>query len=528
MLPGAFMLVARFGADTILIGDRAGRVRVYFTTVEQGGVERGILCGTEAKRLAAYRRSGPLLDVLALELAVSGIERYGDRVPLGGVAVVPPGWLLRIGPGGHRLERWDDASRTASFALTAEGVEPAMVADVAHIAEHANGLSGDVSGGLDSRTLIRLASWHASLDAITYADFPDSDDVRYAREFAASANPPVRHHVIARSPRTLDYSGLGDLASLPVTDLPSCDVVELASHRAIFELAASLGSTDHMLGVGADQVLAARPSKLIGLMRVSRRRAVVEAVLLARQRRASAGAVLAALRRVHDMSYRESLLRVARAIEAGEVDALDPRDAWREDLTWCMPTAAAGWLTADAAHLVGEHLRRLAETPPVYPDAEAAREWQEVRRFAANFAGFRDTAADLGLELHMPYLHAQLLDCLRLPGHVREPRGSSKPLVRQAMADTLGPALATPTTHGTLVNTNQLGLREHRQSLRELVACSVLVREGIFKASAVRHAMERSIAGIGGRTLWIAPFAATEVWLAQLDLRHSAWWKEER
>jgi asparagine synthase (glutamine-hydrolysing) len=527
MLPGSWVMVARVGSDTVVLGDRAGLSRAYFAPVDLDTATRGVLWSNEAKRLAAYLHAGPRLDVLALDLVVSGIELYGGGVPLERVETVPPGWLLRVGPDRDGLERWDAPATLASFEQTAALVAPTLVDAVAGVAQSAGVLSADLSGGLDSRALSTLGAQHRGLDVITYSDYPDSEDLRYAQQFA-QRYPALRQHVITRDHSTLHYAGLDDPAALPVTDLPSEDVLGLSSHQAVFECAAGLGSSDHMLGLGGDQVLASRPGKLFAQRRASRLKAIAGAFRLARDQRAPVTGVLGALERTGRTSYQQSLHHTARLLETGAIDPGLTCDAWRHELAWSTPASPASWLTPEWADQLSRRLHTLAEYPPAYTDAGAAHEWQEVRRFTANLAGFKAAAARVGLELHMPYFDAGMLECLRLPGYLREPSGTCKPLVRKGMATILGPALITPTIHGSLVNTYQLGLRAHQHSLRELVASSALVKAGIFRRDAVNHALERAIAGIGGRTVSMTPLLAAELWLRQLDLRHDTWWKQER
>lgn len=513
---GSYITSASRRGETVVVGDLAGAARVYFTPVHGG-----YLWTSAATPLADHVGGGLRLEALALELAVSGLELYGGKSPYERVCAVAPGDMLRMRGDGHVIEPRSREAAAASPEEVAERFAVLLPDAVIRRVRNARAASVDL-GGVDSGSLAVLAAGAGNITAITYADHPGSEDVRYARQVVADT-PGLRHVVVPRSPSSLHCSGLHDLGATPVVDLPSADLAYLGQTRAILRAAAQAGSSDHIIGLGGDEVLSAWPTSLVTMLELGGWSALRAAALWARWQRTSRVQMWLALARLASKSYPEALRELARSIGPDEIDA-DAPDDWRPHLAWCSPMRATRLLTPNAAARVSEGIVEYAACAPKNPDPDSLHSWQDIRRGAANTAGARAVAESLGLTLHTPFFdHEVLRLLLGVPAFLREPPGKWKPLLRENMADGLPDAITQRTTKGAINNTAYLGPARNADALRELVRSSILVELGVLDPVALEDETERVIAGIGGAGASLHRIVATERWLRRTA--SATWWE---
>jgi asparagine synthase (glutamine-hydrolysing) len=526
MLPGSFWTVVHGPAETVVLGDLMGR-RCVFVASSEGR----LVWATAATPLAALVGSEVRLERLVLELAVSGVPRSGGETVYAGVARVPPGSLLRITAQSHRIERWYTAGESIGFAQAQERFREWLPDGVRRTAPGGQ-RTADLSAGIDSGTVAVLAAQDRDLIAYTYVEDPLDDDLAVVSRIAAGA-PRMSHRVVQIDERMLHYRGLEDPASLPCTDLPATDVALTGPNRAILELAAEAGSTDHLKGDNGDLVLSARPTRLVSLLRAGESRAAFRAALTeARTERASATQLSVAALRMASGSYRSSLRRAARIVRARKVDPRVEPDYWQLMLNWAWPTCVAGCLTEAAAEWVAQQLDELADRTPEHPEPERALDWWEARRSAGGSAATRQLADGLGISLRTPYEDARILDlCLSLGGHEREPEGTFKPLATSGLADVLAPELARRGAKDRLLVTHasRRGIRRHRREIRGLVASdsSALVTAGVLDRRPVSTRLEALVDGSDTNASSLKDLVAVEVWAATRDLRRTTWWEED-
>ncbi len=519
---GSYVTIVQRPGETVVFGDLAGVARVYFATTDAG-----YLWATAATPLAAYLGARRRLDLLALDMAVTGVELYGGDVPYERVHAVPPGHVLRIDRARCATEPWYVPRRFVPdeppFPEAARQFRDLLADAVARrVASAGSTITGDFSGGLDSSALMCLAARGQRVVGITYADYPGAD---HAARLIASECPRLQRDVVHR---VLHYGELDSLTALPVTDLPSGDLAVLGPDRAILERAASFASSDHLIGVGGDELLTARYSALVTLLRGGRRReALRRALALSRDERIPAARMLLSLRRLAATPYPRALRHVAGIVGSGTADpAVEPED-W-QDIAWATPMAAAGWLTPEAARWISGRLLALAQDSCQYETPEALDDWQEIRRGASDIQGYRALARELGITIHTPYYDNELLArFLAMPGYAREPQGF-KPLATVGMADLLPPALVNTTSKddNNVILADELGLQQNADALRAFVSSSVLISEGIFQPFVVSAYVERAIAGVDTRHKSLGRFIAAELWARRSDLRRETWWEE--
>jgi hypothetical protein len=522
---GSYVSVISRPGEIIVLGDLAGSARVYYA-----GTPEGHVWTTAATPLAAFLGAGRRLEPLALDMAVHGLELYGGEVPYEGVTAVPPGHALRIRQGRARLERWHAhpaGLQEPEFAETATIFRELMLDAVARRVRRvpAGGrLTGDLSGGADSGALMCLAARLAGVTGLTYADF-ESAEADAAR--IASQVPGLSHEIIARDTATLHYRGIGHPGELPATDLPSGDLPVLGPDRAILDRAAALGSSDHLIGVGGDELLSARPSALCTLLRSGHRmRAFRGAVALSRRDRIPVRRTALALRLLARATYPDALRAAAMAIGSGTADAIVEPGDWQY-LAWATPTAAAGWLSLGGRAAVSGRLLELADAGAWYPTPEAREDWQEIRRGASDIQGYRALARSRGITVHTPFYDRPLLRLLDLPGHARELPPRFKALVTAGLRGHLPPAVAglIRKDDNNVLFTDQDGLRASAPALRALIASSALAEAGLIDRAALRAYADRAVAGVDTRHASLVRWAAAEVWLRDTDTRRVTWWE---
>jgi asparagine synthase (glutamine-hydrolysing) len=526
-LPGSFRAVVRSDAETVIVGDLVGRAPVYVASDDEGPV-----WATAATPLAALVGGTERPELVVLDMLASGIPQFGGEAPYTDVEVVPGGSLLRIGPGGHRVERWYRTGESLTLAQAGSSLREGLLGWSEWCGAAGGVWTADVSG-IDSSALAVLAARLRDVVGITRVDDADREAVEDVWRMVQSVTR--LHRRLVTSPGGVShFAGLGDPEALPFTDLPSSGLVQLAKERAVLEAAAAAGSTDHVKGWGGDLVFSARLASLAPLLRAGRPLpAIAAALAAARDERVSQMAVSLAIARLSGESYRHSLRRVARAVRKSRVDPAVEPDPWQLELNWAWPLCVAGMLTPEAARWASERLEQLAEQPPEQPDPARTIDWWVARRAVSRLSAVEALAASYGIAIHTPYLQTWTLDTclLRLIGERREPAGTFKPLATEQLASLIPAALASTTSKDRLRSRGgiQLGLRQHEDQLRALIASddSYLVRAGLLKRSAIADRLGTLLSGSDSTIRSLLLVVAAELWFAQRDLRLNTWWEED-
>jgi asparagine synthase (glutamine-hydrolysing) len=509
------------GTETVVFGDLAGAVIVYYT------VRDGELVWTTASDpLRDYADAEPDLDLFALDVVLAGIAPYGGTAPFDGVEVVPPGYALRIGIEGHSVERWYTPSPRATFDETAHRLGNAVTDGVRRRALRVSMLTADM-GGTDSAVLAALAGRFVDTLAFTYVDDEARGDLEHGQRVAASV-PRLTQEFLRGDSSALFYEGLRTPAALPLTDLPT--IISLSYFLELLSLcrAAQAGSTDHLFGVGGDETLSTGPETLSARLRAGR---VVSATrgafALACEDRGSVGSAMLGLLDSVSGSYSRSMRRAALAIGRNGVDPNRQLRTW-ELIDLVRPTFAAGWLTRAAAERLAQLTAHLAEVSQPWEDPAVARDLRGRWRTSLTLAGYRAAAREQGLTAHAPWTDtAVIVASHALPPWQREPRGQFKHLARVGLHGVV-PAVVTERTSKDLLGINQtkqLGARRNADGVRAVVASSRLVDAGIFDRALVTDSVEGMIAGTVTADQPVSILLAAELWLAQ---PRRNWWMEAR
>jgi hypothetical protein len=520
--PGSYLTVFSDPDETVVFGDLGGATPVYYAVVDGG-----VLWSTAATPLAAYVRDTPDLGMLALDLSINWIPPYGGGTPYEHVRAVPPGWALRIGRDGCSVQRWCAPLPRATFDQTAAAIAGQLVHGVARRVELGSPISGDF-GGTDSTILVALAARHVDTVGITYVDNPATTDVEHGKRVAL-AMPRLTRRLVPRSVDSLYYEGIGAPERLPQTDLPSTAFVYNAHSKAILEVALEAGSGHHLFGFGGDQALSSGPDTLVARLRDGR---ILSALALtatwARADRTSSWRAVRALAQgAVGGSYPRAVGRAASAIGPG---AIDDRDYafWELAFTPVRPTAAAGWVSTDAAPRVRTLAGRLAGEPALWEDPLVDADYRFRWRTSRSLDGYVELAAGLGIDLHAPWMDTELIRVSwALRGWDREPH-EFKQLARAGLREVLPPIVTERTGKDRLgiARTSQEGLGRHAAQVRELVESSRLVAAGVLDRARVRRGVE--IAVLGGVTAErsVDAVLAADLWLTRRPWASPEWWKE--
>ncbi|SFD63012.1 asparagine synthase-related protein [Streptomyces aidingensis] len=603
VFPGSYTAVARFGRRTAVPADLAGARPVF-----HAGWAGGTAYATAALPLADLTEAQLNVAYLAALLACPEVpEALGDGTPYAGVRRVPPGHALTLREGGSRdTADYEPAVPTVVAAPPLEreaavsGVRDALVEAVRtrlaaprHVPathapgpvpgigpqerraargepEPAPGVGADLSGGSASATLALLAAGLPGrpgtifgtgataagerLLAVTFNDLTAAggagriDRIAELERARAIADDPRFHHVVvAGGPESLPFA---DLDTVRLTDEPAPALVSAARHRS--RLAA--GSSDHLIGSGARQVLDAHPARLADLWLDRRRLQLLRPARALGRAGAEAGGPLRgvyltvrAARRLARTSYRDGLAGAASQLRrsamangagAGGRAALGELAAGPmaplARLAWSRPGPAARWLTGEALAEVSIRLEAAAERPRAgltgrRPGEQRAR--AELTRAAADHRVLEQAVELRHQRLHAPFFDNQVVRaCRELPETLRVQPGARAEVLRAVLEGAgvrqLPPGWGAP-THVVHAESARAGLRSALEEVTELFEAPLLADAGLVEARVVRQALREAGEGAAVPLDGLAELVATEVWLRRLISRRGSCWTGE-
>lgn len=505
--PGSYWVIADDGRTTAVVTDVAGTRPVYFAESPSG-----TRWATAARPLAAA--VGAEVDYAAITarlLCPTIPEITGDATAFAGVLRLPGGHALLVHRDGRCRTTAYEESHELPFGDAVGDLHEQLVTAVTERAHHAERLTADFSGGLDSTSLALLAAGGgAELLAVTHADATSAnEDVRYARRAAALC--PGLDHVLAADSDGLFFA---DLLNAPATDQPFPDAARWRMRAAYQRPCVAHGSDVHLTGSGADTLLAASPYYLADLalsgdyptlLRHCRARA--------RLRHLPLYAVLGAAVRLSRTTHARALRWLARDIATPP--KTHPERAAR--LHWLMASGLKAWLTPDARRLVARRASEAAERCIIAPDDTSRhRAWAEVREFGVYEAELRNQAHAVGLPHHAPFLDNNVVRAaMAIPVRARASTRVQKPLLGAALAGLVPDWLLTRRTKGAYDGNAFTGLRRSADILRILLQGSELATEGWIDATAAVAELDRLAAGAPGRLAALEALIAVELWLRQ-------------
>jgi asparagine synthase (glutamine-hydrolysing) len=486
---------------TLVAGDLAEQRGVF--TAQTG---RGPVWATQAALLAQQLGRGPDLELLTAKVVLGSAEHWPHRSVWTGIERVP---------GGHALVLEDGTARTVDVRPRRDGrslmegaaeVGTALWAAAQDYARAAGErVSADLSGGLDSSTVVIAAAEVSRIVAVTYggplADATDTDLARQVAQYVGA-----EHHISAGGPGTAHFSRwpatVPHAPVLPVSSYP-LDADYLPPARDV--------SPVHLTGHGGDVVLESSTAAWTALAQdgqIRRARAAVTA--LARRVNTAPGPLW---RAVKDAARGRppAMTRAAEAVAAGWTFC-DGLRMW----TWCTVGPAVQWLTPYGRDAVAAMLDGSGRT---VGDVHAG-EWDDWSALRYNGSAMRDSQslfAEHGTRQVSPFLDNEVVTaCLRIGAGERRLPGVYKPLLAAARPD-LPAWLTGRQSKGHFTPLLYAGLRARRQQLHGMVDASVLVDAGLIDAAAVHAALDAATAGIGRPPLpALEAFFITSWWLTHV------------
>ncbi|UQA91529.1 albusnodin/ikarugamycin family macrolactam cyclase [Streptomyces halobius] len=507
--PGSYWAVADDGDTTAVITDVAGTRPVYFAETPDR-----THWSTSAQTLAL--RIGARVDhasVIARLVCATVPEVTGNGSAFQGVRRLAGGHALVIHRDGqHSVEEYEKP-RTLHFAEAAAELREALITAVTSRAAAARKLTADFSGGLDSTSLVLLATGIAGAEvlAVTDADATSTnEDVAYAQR--AATGQPGLHHELVTDAEGLFFAGLLDA---PATDQPFPDAARWRMRAAYQRPCIGHGSDTHLTGSGADTLLATSPYYLADLAQARDISALISHSLArARLRHLPMYAVVAAAVRLSRTTHAAVLRQLAHEITTDPAKAKPEHPA---RLHWVRASGLHSWLTPQARHALSTRAAIAAEHCTVQPSHTSRhRAWAELREFGTYEAELRNQAHAQGLPHHAPYLdNAVVRAAMAIPTSSRASTTLQKPLLGAALHGLVPDWLLQRRTKGAYDGNAYTGLRHHVTALRDLLTTSELAAEGWIDASAACAELDRLAAGVPGKLAALEALIAAELWLRQ-------------
>ncbi|MGH3312273.1 MAG: asparagine synthase-related protein, partial [Streptomyces sp.] len=424
------------------------------------------------------------------------------------------------------------------------------------------GMPGTVHGTLDGTEA------GERLLAVTFNDLATSatsatPELERARSMAE--NPRLHHLVVAVGEEALPYAQLEG----PLTDEPGPSLVSADRHRQ--RLAA--GSSDHLVGLGARQVLDAHPARLADLLMDRRRRHLLRPVAaLARAEDVPPGrsvlvpwTVYRAARKLARTQYRDGIAETALRLRTGgfaqnragargssdaggglgtdvgkgfaDLGAFGGAGGYGSEgavgasvaaLTWCRPGPAARWLTGEALAEVSVRLEAAARLRSTSERPGERRARAALARQAADHRVLEQAAEIRNQRLHAPFYDNQVVRaCRDLPEALRVKPGARASILRAVLAGAGVHDLPTgwgAPSHASQAASVRAGLRAAAGDLIQLFDAPLLADAGLVEARVVRKAIRAAAEGEPLPLDGLADLVSTELWLRRLISRRGSCW----
>ncbi|MBO4256231.1 asparagine synthase-related protein [Streptomyces griseorubiginosus] len=481
-LAGSAHVLASIDGQVRAQGTVSGVRKVFHTTV--GGVP---VAADRADLLASL--TGAALDPVRLTARLLAITPAALIEPLwSGVEAVPPdSWLHLDANGTPHTRRWwrpppQELDRTEGAPALARALADAVAARVRTGAT----VGSDLSGGLDSTPMSFLASraTHAAggklvTVRIGVADPTHDDHVWAERAQRLMDGGHVTHTVF----RPGELPDMFAQVAQPITGLdePTRWIRPVARLRETARRLGAAGAVAHLTGHGGDEVLPVKPNYLHDLMR--RRPA------LARQH-------LAGMRALRRWSVSSTVQALAERKPygpwlVGQADDLGTAfpSGNRPLFGWEYPLRLPPWVKREAVAELADRIReRAGAAEPHAPSRSAHTTIDLARQLGAAVRLAETVTADEGAVLQAPYLDDRVIEaCLAVRPEERSSPWSYKPLMVEAMRDTMPAESLERATKGEFSDDFFKGQKRHRGQLAELFDQPLLADLGLIDAGTLRH-----------------------------------------
>ncbi|MGH3812651.1 MAG: albusnodin/ikarugamycin family macrolactam cyclase [Pseudonocardiaceae bacterium] len=517
-LPGSFAAVLELGTVIHVVTDLAGVHPVFHT---------------EHLRTRWFASSALPLAALGGQQGLSAMDRgaLATRLFCTGWDSAVHGGSLFAGvqrvSGGHVLTVRDTrpivralpAPPRATLSEGAENLSGALAVAVQRRLHHSRKPTADLSGGLDSSSVVALAV-RAGVQPVTVTYAGNADDVHAAQRVLSVLNG-LDQVIVPADAESLPFAGLDDT---PLTDEPCLEILIAARTRR--RLGPARAGDLHLTGDGGDAVLSGTLTYLGDLARARRFRQLRrEATGWARLRHRPAAPLLRAAFQLARTSWGQALCLAADHLTTGQDNGSLP---FERHLAWAAVSPVAAWGSARARSDVGALLHSQAAPGDPAADSGDAAARRVVHWHGALTRDFQWFARRCGVDAHSPFLDNQVVAaCLAVPVCERTTVTVAKPLLRAALCQHVPAGVLDRSTKGDYTAYEYHGLRASARELRALLRNPLLAELGVIDPTRPRRALETGIAGGAIPLGALSDVIAAEVWLRALDETRHCWWEKE-
>jgi asparagine synthase (glutamine-hydrolysing) len=483
-LEGDFALVIWDAKERRLVASRdpMGGYPLFWT--EHGGT---IALGNSIRALLDILPHRSLnLDYMAEFLMVPGQvnERAGERSAYEAVHRVLAGSVVSIHLPSKRIERrtyWDWSERILDPETDILKEVSEQYRDLLRhaVRERIDGRTvSHLSGGMDSTALSLIArDWvrsgvgEAPLHTISlvYEQLPNlSLEMPYLESVLHREKEIVAHCIPADD--LLDFDSFADP---PFHDEPYVGLWRLGMDRATVDTAADLGAATMLTGIGADEILDVQPFYITDLLRQGRlRTAWKEACRWALADNCSPWGILGPFG-ISNLFPTFPSSRLGRALPTSTRGGLGSQDDWTIP-PWILPDFARRHdLRSHAAKNARQTYRSCGKTGLSFVLHSIQSRVGDVNRWSV--------AAPQGVFVANPFLDARVLRFgLGVHDRLTPEPGRMKPILAEAMRDTLPDNIRTRRRKGQFNEVYYLGLARNQHKLEAMIWQTPLEDLGIF------------------------------------------------
>lgn len=519
---GTFSLVVAQEEEVVLYTDLCGLQPLFYAIVD------GAVCF--ATRLTPLHEFAHGVDLAwhATHLMAPIIPDLSEaRSPLRDVRRVPAGHRLLAGRQGVRVEPyWRAPAPDVPIEEAARSYRTALRKAIDERISRSRTPTSDLSGGLDSGTLVALAAEAlppaTTLSTFTYTSIGSGSagDEQVAAE--SSRLESIDPHVLAGRSLPQHYS---DLDGVPLTDEPSTVAYSHGREAAFYRAVAAVGSDVHLDGEGGDESLVPPLGYLADLVRVR------SSGDFLRHARGWAQLKGLSVRQLVGGAVQTSRTDYPRWVDHSVPRIAPPRqDSWmpahrmgRTLVGWTFPARSTSWLTAtahDAARSTVGSAFQLAESCGQHGTVAA------ILAAGRRYRGIQQTAARYGVDVQFPFLDPRVVvACLSAEVPARGNPFEPKPLLRRAMSDLVPPAVIDRSTKGDYTEDVYVGLRRNVGRVRELFRDSLAAAAGLIDESEFHHAITRAATGLPVNLWLLNQTISIELWLRRVaDTARDRYW----
>ncbi|MFJ5680998.1 asparagine synthase-related protein [Streptomyces sp. NPDC093097] len=480
---GSFHILYTDGQATHIQGSASGLRQVFYVKRADGPYA----VSDSVEVLARLTGAAPRLEMAAWGLIHPGLD-YGltQETCWTGVRRLPADQRLQVC--GDRVTTttwWRPPAAALSIAEGAPALRTALEEAVSVRAATAEGLSADLSGGMDSTSLcFLLAEQGAQFQAFVEQTIdPNHDDAHWA----AIAAKEIGRDLTVLGPEDVPgpYDGIwnpecGLDQSVPYgLGEPYTLIRNRTRKAAMSTVFAATGATVHLGGFGGDELFTVAPSYFSDLYATSPLKALRGIRPLARLRRWTLPAAARALS--SQPTYRQWLDEELRTLHHPRPDVLRPTVNWGPQLH--MPP----WATTGTADAVRALIYAQADIAPQAPDRATHTALAGQRIGGHRLAPLRALMEHQGIQLSLPYMDDRVLQAsLSISRAESLPGTSYKPILRTAMQKN-GPKTALArSTKGEFSMSVHHGLARNRKALLAMFEDSLLAEQGLVDLACLR------------------------------------------